>query len=768
MSRNSAGRFGIKWVLTVLVLCCCTLVQGALQLAKNGKPAAEIVLSTKGNITLDFAASELQLWIREISGAELPIVGAENPEKAQIVLTVQDKRFPADLKKLAGKDGFAIRQKGKQLFIIGSCVKGVLNGVFRLLYWNSDIIWARPNPEFGTIYSKDPNLTLTKTDAIDIPVFALRGWQMSRKGESDANLWQVRNNCNWCFGSMAEKRKYGNILEYGGGHNIVNLYIREKKYFASHPEFFPMRKGKRVKYSDHRGGVQLCFTNQEMVQAFIKEVDAKIKENPDYTTYRIMIEDNHNTCECPVCQTPIKLPNGKVVTPKDKNFNSTRFFLFLNQIARHFKKNYPGKRILTFAYFFTIHPPACTVEDNIDISFCPISKNSKLKLTDAGSKKTLDQFHGWAKVAKNITWREYFGLCGDFPKPIDAVALADWRYVLKHGVSRTYSEMRSDIRIGADLTPAWDANSMYFWVITQGAWNPNRDLQSLRMEYLTRVYGAEAAPDVAEYYRLIEEQWFKLPGRFIWNAVSWVMWKQHVIRTGIIPKCRAALKRAEGKVTTVKGKKMLAALRGNFEAYVGLAENKKVVAPKADAAPAFDPDFASGEWKKAKAATEFNWNTSLRRHPENTELRMLYDNKNIYIGIKCDYKDVKNMRYRKPAKGDVFPHGEGFEVILTGNWKGSNNFMQMVVDPSNNRSRGGRKTKWTSVAKVTGKGWSAMITVPWSSLNYKKGVPAQVRGQFIRHFNFNQQVGRPSWRTAILFSGVRRRSIEFCKVIFDK
>ena len=65
------------------------------------------------------------------------------------------------------------------------------------------------------------------------------------------------------------------------------------------------------------------------------------------------------------------------------------------------KANYPGKRILTFAYLFTVIPPKCQLEDNIDISFAPISKNAKFDLSQPGSEKTRDQFLNWNKITKN-------------------------------------------------------------------------------------------------------------------------------------------------------------------------------------------------------------------------------------------------------------------------------------------------------------------------------------------------------------------------------
>ncbi|MBO4649201.1 MAG: DUF4838 domain-containing protein [Lentisphaeria bacterium] len=762
MSARKSIAAAAAIVLSVLTAMPVSL-HGALVCAKAGKPAAEIVIPENADPTVKLAADELQLWIAKISGAKLAIVKAEDPAKAQIVLDPASKNYPADKAKFQDNDGFSVREKGNKVYLNAGRSKGILNGVFQLLYRNSDIIWARPDETFGTIFTPDPDLTLKQTDFIDIPAFILRGWQMGRRNAEANNIWQVRNRSNWIAMDVKDplKKVYGCWLEYGGGHNIVSVYIPEHKYFKTHPEFYPLKNGKRLVPHEHKALVQLCFTNPELVKTFISEVDARIKANPQFDTYRIMIEDQRNLCECPECMKPIRLPDGKTVDPKDPAFRSTQFFMMLNQIARYVKEKYPSKRILTFAYMFTLIPPACPVESNIDISFCPISKNSKHPITAKENEKTLERFSRWSKLTKNITWREYYGLCGDFPRPIDVVAFADWQYVNKHGSIRTYSEMRADADAPGQITRSWDVNSLYFWMLTQGCWNPCRDVKALRKEFLTRVYG-KAADDVAEYYRLIEEQWFKIPGRSIWNDVANTNWKTHVLETGIVPQCRAALDRAAKKVDKPNGKKMLAALRKNFESYVDLANNRRVTAIKTASVPEFDPDFKSGDWTKAPAAEQFNLNTSLKRHPDKTEMRLLYDEKNLYVGIKCDVPDVSKMLYRKPVKGEkVFPWGEGFEIYLNAD---GGKTVQVVTDPSGNRFSNVPRSKWTAQVKITDHGWSALVTIPWKAVTADPAKAKELKGMFIRQFMRAKKEGEAPWRAAVLFSGRRKKLSDFCKV----
>ena len=759
MSRNS-----LKFIFASAAIVLTSSLFAALPLAKNGKAAAEIVLPEKADSTLKMAAEELQHWVKAISGAKLPIVNAVS-DAPQIVLDPASGNFPADREKFSGNDGYSVREKGNKVYLNAGCSKGVLNGVFRMLFKNSDIIWARPDEEFGTVYSHDKNLTLTETDYIDIPKFLLRGWQMPQRNAQKQlviknHLWQTRNATNWnSLSDSAYKTKFGSIVtEDGGGHNLIGRYIQERKYFKTNPEFYPLQNGKRMQPSKFKGSVQLCFTNKKMTDTFINAVDSRVKQLPQFRTYRIMTEDNRRFCECSECLKPIKLADGTVIDVKDPAFRSTQFFLFLNQIARHMKANFPGKRILTFAYTFTIIPPKCPVEDNIDISFAPIGKNAKFDLTAPQSQKTKEYFIGWSKLVSDITLREYYGLFSDFPRPVDQVAFGDWRYVYEHGVRKTYSEMHGDSPHKRSLTNPWDVNAMLYWVLTQGAWDPFQDHKALRMEFLNRVFGKEAAPDIAEYYTLIGESWLKLSGRSIWNEISHTAWLESVInKPNVAAACRAALKRAENKVKP-NGKKFFAALKANFDRHMNFEAKKLIVATRTSGNPGFDPDFSTAAWVSVPAYDQFFHNAGTVRHANRTEMRMLYDDENIYIGVKCEYPDVKKMKYRPLRAGkNAVPYGEGFEVILSKK-SGKKGTFHIATDPSGNRFSNNSKSKWKNEVKITDYGWCALFTIPWKDLKLTPQTATGMRGQFIRQYNQAKKEGEVPWTAAVLFTGRRRQN----------
>lgn len=545
-----------------------------LTVTKEGKPAAEIIITKDAPAPIVNAAKEFRHWIKAISGAELPIINAPADMPVKLNFTCAAEilaKYPEDAKKLEGNDGYAVRTEGNTIYLFASQPKGVLNGAFKLLFHNTDIIWARPNVEFGTLFTPNPNIEFKYISHIDIPRFLMRGWQVAY-GIGDVEFkWSVRNGANWTSWSTSKVKAnddWGMWKEAYYGHNVIGRYLQPKKYFKDHPEFYAARKGKRI--DPHtRNASQLCFSNQEMLKAFIPEYLASVALRPDATMHGICIEDNGICCDCPSCIAPITLPEGKILTVKDNNFYSTRFFMFLNQVAKALKEKYPEKRVSTFAYLFTEEPPAVPIEDNIDVMICPIYKNVKFPVTTPENETTWAKLRGWLKLTQNIIMYEYYGLTKDYPRPVDISAAIDYKYEYENGIKLAHSEICSDNekRPNTDTwrdrsIACWNCNSMYFWVLTNLDWNPYADVHKLRQEYLKRVFGP-AAPDVAKYLTLTEKAWRASTEQSTWNTPSDASWES-LAKLNLIPECKEALDRATAKNLSPNSRKMLDRLKLSF------------------------------------------------------------------------------------------------------------------------------------------------------------------------------------------------------------
>ena len=118
-------------------------------------PETEIIIADNSPAAVQFAAEELQHFLRLLTGVRLPInVSAHyGRQTKKVFLCLPDSphfanvrdQYASDLAALAGTDGYAVRTSGNLLFLFADCPKGVLNGVYRFLTRNSDLIWPRPD-----------------------------------------------------------------------------------------------------------------------------------------------------------------------------------------------------------------------------------------------------------------------------------------------------------------------------------------------------------------------------------------------------------------------------------------------------------------------------------------------------------------------------------------------------------------------------------------------------------------------------------------------
>ncbi|MBR3650474.1 MAG: hypothetical protein IKN52_09505 [Victivallales bacterium] len=101
---------------------------------ENGHAVADIVLDAKADVTLRHAADELKLWIKEITGAELPVVQSPGESPQHIWLGATDvvrQRYAKVFPTLDKTDGYAVRRDGSNLYIFGARER------FSLTMWSS-------------------------------------------------------------------------------------------------------------------------------------------------------------------------------------------------------------------------------------------------------------------------------------------------------------------------------------------------------------------------------------------------------------------------------------------------------------------------------------------------------------------------------------------------------------------------------------------------------------------------------------------------------
>jgi alpha-glucuronidase len=137
MKRCIASLFTLFYLLFPL---CCALAQQPLTIAVRGEAPRYVIVrpAVAASPSQVYAAEELQKFIAQATGVELPIQTDEQPFPETAIILGNTKYSeallgePADMDAL-GDDGFRLVTRKNHLMILGGPVRGTLYGVYEVL-----------------------------------------------------------------------------------------------------------------------------------------------------------------------------------------------------------------------------------------------------------------------------------------------------------------------------------------------------------------------------------------------------------------------------------------------------------------------------------------------------------------------------------------------------------------------------------------------------------------------------------------------------------
>ena len=570
----------------IMLLAVHAAVAAPLALTLGGKPNAEVVLDTvRPQRQLEYAALELTNWLGRISGAAIPVVKAPGTQPVKLVLGTPDlspavaafaKAHAADFKRLEGNDGFIICRQGDAIYLAAVDPKGVLNSVYRFLEKNTDIIFVRAleaENGFGTIYGRNPDLQATFADTLDVPAFTTRYWT----GDVAGYTWQARNLGIGDFGieHIQDAAMFSSLNQIGVRMPWQSGFERvlPPETYAS---FYPVFDGRHLVREE--GYNQLCFTNPEMINEYCARLDAVIENAPPRVmSFGISIGDGWDLCQCETCLQPIKLSGGVMVNPKDEDFRSVQYFIFVNQVADMMARKHPGKKLAAQAYLWCAQAPRLKLADNVVTTYCPYVKNHKYPITHPVNKKWLDCFTGWPEACSRMELYEYY-LCYSTPlfcNPVCDIAAQDFCFYQEKGLKGVYLDTcrndSDDQTIYPNYTGAdvYSASAIEFWVAMRLMWDPRQDVEKLRDEFCRRAY-REAAVPMREYYAKLREVWLGDPMGCSWNNDPTGSAKQYIVGNKLTAPLSALLGKAEAQAAHPGSKELVRLHRRVFDKWLGL------------------------------------------------------------------------------------------------------------------------------------------------------------------------------------------------------
>ena len=530
----------------------------AFVLVSGGEPKCSVELCEDAHPATVTAAAELTNWVAKITGAELPVV--THTEGPAIVFALRNDTAFKD------SDGYRVEERDGRFTIVAKYPKGHLNGVFRLLYKNSDIIFPRPGTEEApvAIYSARASLEFNSPspDGFDLPAFRFRHDGHSKTWEG--RLWDMRNclvtlgNWRW-FMDKSEKADRARRLgiwdsyrnSWGAAHNMVTWWFPYKEH-TDHPEFYMLTPvGRDTK------NVGLCVSNPDLPAAYgtavLKKLEDKELFPESVREIAILLEDTEQTCCCEACNAPFTCADGTVLTPNDPAYRSTLFFDFFVRAMEKVWAVYPDLVIRQYAYVYLSVPPRLKIPKNLQVEFCPYPKDMKESVFDGPANvKWRDRALGWLDLTDNVYWREYY-FCGCiyYPRPISETAAVDFRVLAKRGIPTVYADGCTDrdsrvfrktsyTSVKQPTAEFWDTTGIEKWIVGQLMWDPSQDPDALREEFLRRVF-REAAPAMSRFYAILNDSWHKTCKYSGWQDAAFPSAAKFIVQAGRTQDIRQAL-----------------------------------------------------------------------------------------------------------------------------------------------------------------------------------------------------------------------------------
>ena len=398
---------------------------------------------------------------------------------------------------------FEISLKDKKLSITGND-EGLRCGLYTLLgklgfHWFNpaeDIIG--PNRPFAG--------DLSALAGRHQPDFAYRGLHVcAGKHHYDDRVgrWMSFNRMNRKLTHLPEDDIIGTRLKELGLRpdttvHAYDLLIPDEKYFATHPEYFSLVGGKRIKQND---GGQLCLSNQQMRAAFTEELLAKIRSKPHLGVFGFCPNDGYGHCECEQCRA--------LDSPEDRKKDqiNKRLADFVQDICARVAQAAPGVMLGHYSYSnfsnfldYLPEPPknlliSCTMfhcySHSVFDADCPVNPEHAQRL-----QKIL------AKIDRVYIYDYYAYNWSRLPAPYWQAIIDDFKRYKQLGVEGWMSECS-----GADH-PMWQTQWCNYYLAAKMLWNSERDLDSFLTQLCAARYpdqSGKAAAAMHKYFSALQK-----------------------------------------------------------------------------------------------------------------------------------------------------------------------------------------------------------------------------------------------------------------------
>lgn len=451
-----------------------------LLLAENGRSSYTIIIPQEASPSERYAAEELQRWLKESSGAELPIRTDADSMVQEAILLGRNRQVeqlhPAIDWSALGEEGYAMVTQGRRLILAGVGERATLYAVYDFLDQFLGCRWYTPEvchiPKTKRIKVQPPHQI--KKPALDYRVV---GWPSVADGD-----WAARNHLN--HGAPLQAKHGGGLMFAGGGHSFYTL-LPPDRYFNEHPEYYAEISGRRSAQK-----TQPCLTNPDVIRIVTQSVRQALLQNPAIKNYWIGQEDWGGWCECVNCQA---------ITEREGSVAGLLIH-FINQVAGQIEAEFPDVCINTLAYQHTRKPPrSLACRHNVIVHLCPIECCFSHPMEICAINQDFDRdLANWSRLAGKLYIFDYTANFDHYimPHPNLRVLQKNVRYYIRNGAKGIFES-----GLGSKGSEWGELRS---YLLARLLWSPDCDIQAEMDGFLSACYGRAAAP-LAKYIALIHD-----------------------------------------------------------------------------------------------------------------------------------------------------------------------------------------------------------------------------------------------------------------------
>ena len=502
-------------LLMILCIAVCGVSAGeSVELVKDGKVRAVIVIPKDADSTVKLAAKELADYVEKITGARLPEAETAPSGKLSVRFTLAEKKgnnFSPALEKALKQiqfDGFAVDADPSGVRIVSFKKRGLLYGTYYLLREYGGVIWFHPDPtDEGEYVPKSKDFSVPVQITVKNPVFESRKFTLNGGSTKNDHVyrWFLRNGIQLHTGYTQDETILAlDPVLREGGHDMGSLLAgygadykkRMNTLMKEHPDYFGLVDGKRLSAGNENGCCQPCTSNPEVLRRMGDNALAQIERFGNMENIRGLCNDDHTVwCECPECR---KLDDPDA--PRN-NRHANRWWHFVNYMAgRILSEEHPNRQLETLVYQTFRYPPGKVKPDpRVPVVICPHQRCYIHSLTDPNCSVNpafKEMFDSWHRAGMRATTFEYHTQLPGATRylPLERAWIDDLKYYRKldmNGYGLITRAALSDF--GKRSSPfndhMWMSLWQMHWLTAYYSWNIDADFDKVSEQINSKYYG---------------------------------------------------------------------------------------------------------------------------------------------------------------------------------------------------------------------------------------------------------------------------------------